>query len=158
MDLILRRFFMALLLQDLWNHKTVYEVSRKFDVDRGTIQQLMSLVASNASALIRFCEELEEFWGIKELITCISKRLTHFCTQELLPLMDLPSVKIGRAKQLYNAGYKTLQSIATASSRDLVNSIDHMNYRVAKQLIAAAKVRENQRCIKNLNKNFYFFF
>lgn len=45
-----------------------------------------------------------------------------------------------RAKQLYNAGYKTLQSIAKANVDDLVESIEFMSKRVANQLIAASKV------------------
>ncbi|KAF7277509.1 hypothetical protein GWI33_007016, partial [Rhynchophorus ferrugineus] len=69
----------------------------------------------------------------------MSQRLSHCCVRELLPLMDLPSVKQSRAKQLFNAGYKNLQSIAKASVNELVESIEFMPRRIASQLIAASK-------------------
>lgn len=54
--------------------------------------------------------------------------------------MDLPAVKQTRARQLYDAGYKSLLLIAKANPNDLMDRIDFMTYRGANQLIAAAKV------------------
>lgn len=42
--------------------------------------------------------------------------------------------------QLYKAGFKTLQAIAQAKPQDLVDSIEHLNKKVASQMISAAKV------------------
>lgn len=50
----------------------------------------------------------------------------------------------GRAKQLYAAGYKKVEDIAKAKATDLVANIEHMNNRVANQLISAAKVRNSE--------------
>lgn len=47
----------------------------------------------------------------------------------------------GRAKQLYAAGYKKVDDVARAKSKELVTKIEHMTVRVANQLIAAAKVK-----------------
>lgn len=46
----------------------------------------------------------------------------------------------GRARQLYKAGYRTLQSIAKANPRDLREQIPYLNNKVVAQIIAAAKV------------------
>lgn len=46
----------------------------------------------------------------------------------------------GRAKQLYNAGYKKIEDIARVKPKELVATIEHMNYRLAHQLVSAAKV------------------
>lgn len=74
--------------------------------------------------------------------------------------MDLPCVKIvslleklsefniiyskfraqGRARQLYSNGFRTLEDVAKSSIGNLVEKIEHLNYRVARQLISAAKV------------------
>lgn len=54
--------------------------------------------------------------------------------------MELPAVKVGRARQLYNAGYTTLQSIAAAKPDDLEEKIKHLSRKAIKQMIAAAKV------------------
>lgn len=55
-------------------------------------------------------------------------------------LMELPAVKQNRAKQLFNAGYKNLQSIAKANPKELIEKIEFMSFTIANQLIAAAKV------------------
>jgi len=111
-----------------------------FHVNRGVVQNLMVATASYASSVLRFCEELEEFWGCKVLLAEMVKRLSSCCSVELLPLMDLPCVKIGRAKQLYSNGFKSLEDIAKSNVRELVDKIEHLNSRVAKQLISAAKI------------------
>lgn len=46
----------------------------------------------------------------------------------------------GRAKQLYNAGYKKIEDIARAKPKELMSNIEHVNFRLAHQLVSAAKV------------------
>ncbi|XP_026462465.1 helicase POLQ-like [Ctenocephalides felis] len=137
---ILNRFYVTLMLYDLWNHEAVHDIADKFHVPRGVVQSLMTSAASFSSSVLRFCEELEEFWAFKDLLTNFTLRLQHCCTLELLPLMDLPNVKLARAKQLYNAGYKTLHLIAKTTPSRLVQDIEHLNKKVATQLIATAKL------------------
>lgn len=45
-----------------------------------------------------------------------------------------------RAKQLYDAGFKNLQLIAKATEKQLVDAVEYMNGRVARQIIAASKL------------------
>lgn len=45
-----------------------------------------------------------------------------------------------RAKQLYSAGFKSLEDVAKANANELVDKIEHLTNRVARQLISAAKV------------------
>lgn len=94
MTIVLKRFYMTLMLNDLWNGLPVVEVSNKYGVDRGIVQTLMVNAATNSAIILRFCEELSEFWAFKELLTVLTKRLSHCCSAELLPLMELPSVKL----------------------------------------------------------------
>ncbi|XP_068082921.1 helicase POLQ-like [Anabrus simplex] len=136
---VVHRFYLTLMLNELWNQKSVWHVADKYQVPRGTVQNLMTSASSFAACVMRFCEELQEFWAFKDLLTNFCQRLSHCCTAELLPLMELPAVKRGRAKQLYNAGYKTLKDIANADAQSLVKDVDHMPKKVANQIIAAAK-------------------
>ncbi|XP_072378411.1 helicase POLQ-like isoform X1 [Diabrotica undecimpunctata] len=137
---VINRFYVTLMLYDLWNEMPVFQVSEKYQINRGIVQNLMTIAATFASNVVNFCEELQEFWAYAFLLKGMSQRLSHCCVKELLPLMDLPAVKQSRAKQLYNAGFKTLQSIAKANVNDLVQNIEFMSTRVANQLIAASKM------------------
>ncbi|XP_050092163.1 helicase POLQ-like [Anopheles aquasalis] len=135
------RFVRVLIVHELWRQTSVQEVAQRYHVNAGSLQTLMNGTAGTAYSLLRMCEEVPELWAFKHLLTGIIERLTHCCKLELMPLMELPSVKLGRAKQLYRAGFTTLASIARAKSKELVESVEHMNYRAANQLILSAKAK-----------------
>ncbi|KAK6628654.1 hypothetical protein RUM43_002469 [Polyplax serrata] len=137
---VVSRFYVSLMLNLLWKQRTVWEVANMFQLPRGQVQTLMTSAATYANCVLRFCEELEEFWSFKSLLTDFCPQLAHCCSAELLPLMDLPAVKRGRAKQLYEAGYKTLHILAVTEPNNLVQTIDHLSLRVASQIVAAAKL------------------
>ncbi|XP_012263144.2 helicase POLQ-like [Athalia rosae] len=137
---VVTRFYLTLMLNELWNQQSIHFVSTKYQVNRGIVQNLMSASASFASCVERFCEELDEFWAFRDLLHSFGKRLSHCCAAELEPLMELPAVKIGRARQLFNAGYKTLQMTALAEPMEMCEKIENMPMRIAIQIIAAAKL------------------
>lgn len=137
---VLNRFYLTLMLNSLWNGTSVHDVAQKFEISRGIVQQLMLSAATFAICVVHFCEELDEFWPFANILKGMSLRLQHCSSHELLPLMELPSVKLSRAKLLYDAGYKSLQSVAKANPYDLVNNIKYMTNKVAVQLVAAANV------------------
>lgn len=85
---------MTMVLNELWHLKPVSEAAISFGIDRGLVQNLMGMAAIEASCLLKFCEELEEFWAFRELFKNLSQRLSNICTTELVPLMQLPSVKM----------------------------------------------------------------
>ncbi|XP_058067138.1 helicase POLQ-like [Anopheles bellator] len=135
------RFFRVLIVHELWRQQSVQDVAQKYHVSAGSIQTLMNSTGGSAYSLLRMCEEIPELWAFKHLLTGMIERLTHCCKLELMPLMELPSVKLGRAKQLYRAGYTSLASIARAKSKELVETIEHLNYRTANHLILSAKAK-----------------
>lgn len=92
--LMLKRFYVALMLFELWNAKDIHEVSTKYKVSRGIVYNLLNAASSKAYSIFKFCELYEEFWLFKEMIEKFSKRLSYCCSSELLPLMELPAVKI----------------------------------------------------------------
>lgn len=136
----MNRFFVTLILQDLWNLKNVYEVSISYGVNRGLVQNLMSLSASYAFSVSKFCQEIKEFWAFDAILDVICKRLRYCCSAELVPLMELPAVRLGRARQLHSAGFKTVEVIAKSDPNDLVSSVEFLSLRQAKQIVAAAIV------------------
>lgn len=138
---VIHRFYITLILYDLWCQHAVYDIAEKYEINRGIIQNLLTAVSSFAFSVIRFCQELDEFWAFKDLLNVFSKRLSYCCPLELEALMDLPLVKIGRARQLYNAGFKTMQCIAKAQPMDLQEKIPYLSKKTARRIIEAAKLR-----------------
>ncbi|XP_053407683.1 helicase POLQ-like [Mercenaria mercenaria] len=139
-EFVVSRFYLTLMLYDLWREKSVWEVAEKFQQPRGFIQSLLSSAASFASCVTHFCQELEEFWAYQDLMGNFVKKLSYCVTSELIPLMEIPGVKLGRARLMYTAGYKTLSSVASANTEDLVKSVQYMPRKAAKQIIASAKL------------------
>ncbi|GIX95936.1 helicase POLQ-like [Caerostris darwini] len=138
--ILLHHFYISLILYDLWNQNSVWNVAQKYQVHRGVIQNLLNSTSALAGTLSNFCQELKEFWAYQQLLPDFVKQLSYCVTMELIPLMELPAVKRGRAKQLYIAGYKTLPDIAKANPRDLVQQIVHLQYKTANQIVSAAKM------------------
>ncbi|KAK3095782.1 hypothetical protein FSP39_019010 [Pinctada imbricata] len=145
-EFTVRRFYLTLMLYDLWKQRTVWEVAEKFEQPRGFIQNLLSSSASFASCILRFvqasntCKELEEFWPYQELLGNFVKRLAYCVSAELIPLMEIPGVKLGRAKQLYCTGFRSLSLVASADPDDIVRAIKQIPRKVARQIVASAKV------------------
>lgn len=83
-----------MILHELWKEKSVHEIAEIYHINRGIVQTLITAAAAYASSVLKFCEELEEFWAFRELLNLLTKRLSYCCTLELIPLMDLPSVKL----------------------------------------------------------------
>lgn len=91
---LLKRFYIALMLFHLWNGKDVHEVATLYKVSRGIVYNLMTSASSRAYSIFKFCEVYEEFWMFKGLLEIFSKQLCYCCSAELLPLVELPAVKI----------------------------------------------------------------
>ncbi|XP_015377431.1 PREDICTED: helicase POLQ-like [Diuraphis noxia] len=142
---IWNKFLMSLILNDLWNKESIWTVSKTYNLPRGTIHSFLSRTASHASSILRFTEALND------------KKLDHFpmlfqnivpklnigilgSSSDLESLMSLPSVRFGRATQLYKAGYKTLNDVAKANKKELCNVINHLPLKVAREMIASAKL------------------
>ncbi|XP_015122481.1 helicase POLQ-like isoform X2 [Diachasma alloeum] len=137
---VIHRFYLTIMLHELQKGETVHLVAEKFQVTRGVTQNLVSSAASFASSVVRFCQEIPEFWAFAVFLKSFSKRLTMCCVKELDTLMELPAVKIGRARQLYDAGFKTLQSIASATPNDLQKNLKYVSRKTVEQIIVTANL------------------
>lgn len=140
-DTELKRFFITLMVHDAYEHRLDLDtLSRRYGIQRGNVYSLLNQVASHASNLFRFVEEKKEnFWAFEKLLPDMCMRLTYCCTPELVPLMQLPGVKLPRAKQLLSAGYKDIKSIAKCKDRELIGQIDKLNLNQARRIIKAAR-------------------
>nr|XP_035977193.1 helicase POLQ-like isoform X1 [Halichoerus grypus] len=137
---IVNRLYLSFVLYTLLKETNIWSVSEKFNMPRGYIQSLLTGAASFSSCVLHFCEELEEFWVYRALLGELTKKLTYCVKAELIPLMEVTGVLEGRAKQLYNAGYKSLMHLANANPEVLIRTIDHLSRRQAKQIVSSAKM------------------
>ncbi|XP_064600085.1 helicase POLQ-like isoform X2 [Liolophura sinensis] len=139
-SLTVKRFYLTLMLYNLWKKKTIWEVAAIFQQPRGFLQNLLTGAASFASCVFHFCQEIKEFWAFPDLLSNFIKTLSYCVSLELLPLMEIPGVKQGRAKQLLNAGYKSLSLVAQADPDKLVKIIENFPRRQAKQILLNEKL------------------
>lgn len=144
-EFVVKRFYLTLMLYDLWRQKSLWEVAEKFDQPRGFIQNLLSSTASFGACVYHFCQELEEFWAYQELLGTFVKRLAYCVSAELLPLMEISGVKLGRARQLYSAGFHSTAQVAAADPETLVRAIKQIPRKVARQIVASAKLLLNEK-------------
>lgn len=140
-DTILKRFFGALIINRLLNGQNIWNVSKSFNLTRGYIFNFLNMSSTFASAVLRFCEVFpEEFWMFSKLLTEYPQKIIYCCSQELIELMELPAVRLGRARQLFNAGFKHISDIASADAKDLSKSIDMLPIKQAKLIVSSAKM------------------
>uniref|UniRef100_A0A668AVY1 Helicase, POLQ like n=1 Tax=Myripristis murdjan TaxID=586833 RepID=A0A668AVY1_9TELE len=138
--MVARRLYLALVLFSLLRETNLWCVAEKFQLSRGFIQTLLSSSSAFCSCVLHFTEELEEFWPFKALLAELTRRLSYCVTAELIPLMEVAGVMESRAKQLYNAGYKTLAHVANADPSVLAKTIENLYKKQANQIVASAKV------------------
>ncbi|CAF4266300.1 unnamed protein product [Rotaria sp. Silwood2] len=151
------RFYIAMILYDLFKNKSFYDVAKFWDQSRGVIQNLYSQAASFATSILYFSKSYDEFWPYHQLcklcliiidrtfyfhkfeVPIFIQRLT-FCTSlEILPIMEIPGIKRGRALQLVRAGYRTLRSLAKAQPNDLMKAVLNLPLRTAQILVKHSK-------------------
>ena len=112
---------------------------------RGNVQNLINQFTSQASSLLRFVSELPEFSGLRLLLPTICERLTYCSSPELIPLMELPYVRMPRAKALLNAGFKSLEDVAKCPLVELCQKVDRLPFKQANEMIQFAKKKFRDR-------------
>ncbi|XP_068561463.1 helicase POLQ-like isoform X3 [Cebidichthys violaceus] len=142
---VVGRMYLALVLFSLLKETNLWSVADRFQLSRGFIQSLLSSSSAFCSCVLHFTEELEELWPFRALLTELTRRLSYCVTSELIPLMEVSGVMESRAKQLYNAGYRTLTHLANADPSVLCDTIENLFKKRANQIVASAKMLLNER-------------
>ncbi|XP_044000139.1 helicase POLQ-like [Gambusia affinis] len=145
-DLVaVKRMYLALVLFSLLKDTDVWAVADRFQLSRGFVQTLLSSASAFCCCVLHFTEELEELWPFKALLLELTRRLSYCVKAELIPLMEVAGVLEFRAKQLYNAGYKTLSHLANADPAVLCGTLEHLYQKQANLMVASAKMLLNEK-------------
>ncbi|KAI9642193.1 hypothetical protein NHQ30_008995 [Ciborinia camelliae] len=116
---VYKRFYTALQLRDLCNEMPVHAVARKYDLPRGTIQNLAQTCHGFAAGMIKFCEKMD--WGaLAAVLDHFSDRLKAGAKSDLLALAEITFIKSRTARIFWDNGYKTVGAIAGADSKELM--------------------------------------
>lgn len=116
---IYRRFYAALQLRDLCNEVPVHMVARKYDMPRGSVQNLAQTCEGFAAGMIKFCERME--WGmLRSVLEHMCDRLKAGAKADLLELARIPFVKSRTARVFWENGLKSVRAVAAAEPKDLV--------------------------------------
>ena len=67
------RFYLALQLRDLCNEVPVHRIARKYDMPRGSVQNLAQTCQAFASGMIKFCECMG--WGFVDNLPSLRKKV-----------------------------------------------------------------------------------
>jgi replicative superfamily II helicase len=103
LDACFDRIYIAVIMKDLIDETPMPEITRRFKIDRGTIQSLQMQCATFAAQTAKFCELL----GAGLLAAALNRfrpRLDFGVRSELLGLLVLPSCTKEVARVLVSAG------------------------------------------------------
>uniref|UniRef100_A0A3B4ZRH4 Helicase, POLQ like n=1 Tax=Stegastes partitus TaxID=144197 RepID=A0A3B4ZRH4_9TELE len=155
---VVGRMYLALVLLSVLKDTDLWSVAQRFQLSRGFVQTLLSSSSAFCSCVLHFSEELEELWPFRALLAELTRRLSYCVKAELIPLMEVAGVTESRAKQLYNAGYRTPTHLANADAAALSRSVEHLYRRQANQIIASARVSLSSETVtaeRELDSGFY---
>ena len=140
---VVKRFYLTLVIYELWKtNNAIWKVANEFQLDRGFIQNIVQSAASFTSGVTHFCEHLDDLWPYKNLLDEFTKRLQYNCSSvDLIPLLELDSVRLARAKQLRMAGYATIEIIAASKPDEMCAKIKNLQLPIAKRIIKSANDR-----------------
>ncbi|KAG5320009.1 HELQ Helicase, partial [Acromyrmex heyeri] len=101
---VAHRFYVTLIVHELWNHHTVYSVAEKYQVNRGIIQSLLNAVSMFASSVVRFCQKnipylsnkiiTQIIAAAKLLILQRAEDLKDEC-EDILDGIDISQIEVG---------------------------------------------------------------
>ncbi|KAI1610563.1 DNA polymerase theta subunit [Exophiala viscosa] len=116
---IYRRAYSAFQLRDLCNEMPVHEVSLKYSVPRGQIQNLAQTCHGFAAGMIKFCERMG--WGmLSAVLEHMLDRLRAGARADLLDMAQVAFVKSRMARIFWENGLKTVRALSEADPQTLV--------------------------------------
>ncbi|KEF58039.1 uncharacterized protein A1O9_05962 [Exophiala aquamarina CBS 119918] len=116
---VYRRAYSAFQFRDLCNEMPIHDVSLKYSVPRGQVQNLSQTCHGFAAGMIKFCERMN--WGMlgAELEHMLD-RLRAGARADLLEMVEVSFVKSRMARIFWGNGFRSVRAMSEAEPRNLV--------------------------------------
>lgn len=116
---VYRRAYAAFQLRDLCNEATIHDVSLKYSVPRGQVQNLSQTCHGFAMGMVKFCERMQ--WGmLGAVLEHMLDRLRAGARADLLEMTQIAFVKSRMARMFWENGFKSVRALSEADPQDLV--------------------------------------
>ncbi|CAJ0577754.1 unnamed protein product, partial [Mesorhabditis spiculigera] len=145
---ICKRFFAAMVLQDLINEKPMAEVAQKFRLNRGSLQAFQQHSAMHAAMVVTFSSRIG-YYMLHKVLEEFSYRLAFGIRRELSELVQLEGIDGSRARAFHEAGITSLNLLANADPKDITRILqsvvpfesDSADHTVAEWLFGAGLMK-----------------
>lgn len=124
---IIKRFFAALMLQEVLLDRPIRDVCKHYAVSRGDLESLMTSSLSFGVQMVNFCKHMG-WWDLEHLLHKYSQTVGVGVKSELLPLTEIKGVKAFRAKVLWESGLRTIKQVASADEKTLETLFGRFGY------------------------------
>ncbi|GAM21175.1 hypothetical protein SAMD00019534_043500 [Acytostelium subglobosum LB1] len=135
------RFYWSLAMSDLIKEMPLGMVATNYNIGKGTLQNLLKTSGCFAWMVVSFCNKCQ--WSSLEvLINSYIHRLDSGVKPDIIPLVQIKGVGQARARALFNAGFTTVKSIATAEKTQIMMHVKQLNNmsRIVERIIESARV------------------
>lgn len=114
-----KRLFVALALNDIIQEHPIEDLEVKYDINRGLLQSLQNTVSTFAGMIAIFCNKLG-WHNLEVLVDQFQSRLEFGVQRELIDIMRIPTMNALLARQLYDASYDAVTTIAHSTPEDIL--------------------------------------
>jgi replicative superfamily II helicase len=116
---IYSRAYAAFQLRDICNEIPLHQISTRYDVLRGSVQNLAQTCHGFAAGMVKFCDRMG--WGmLSAVLEHMIDRLRAGARADLLEMAQVVFVKSRMARILWENGFKGVRALAEARVEDLV--------------------------------------
>ena len=117
------RFLKALQLHDVVSERDPNEIMAAFGVAGGHLAQLQEAASRYAGQVAAVCGPMG--WGdVEVLVTRLQDRISAGARDEILCLTQIPGIGAARARALYDAGYRTPESLVGVEPQALATLLE----------------------------------
>nr|MCG2882182.1 helix-hairpin-helix domain-containing protein [Acidilobus sp.] len=110
----------ALVLLEWVEESSDDDIMKKYGVGPGDVASAVDTAKWISRSLAEVAPALGASQEVSSQLKLLSARIEHGVKAELLPLVAIPGVGRVRARRLYNAGFTSLEKLATARVEDLL--------------------------------------